>query len=44
MELLMAGGNYPVAEMRFPNEFLATVQAEVDATTSCPEKSRADFR
>lgn len=31
MELFMAGGNYPVAEVPFPLEFLGAVQAEVEA-------------
>jgi hypothetical protein len=31
MELFMAGGNYPVAEMPFPKEFLNAVQAELEA-------------
>jgi hypothetical protein len=32
MELFMAGGNYPVAETPFPNEFLAAVAAEMEST------------
>jgi hypothetical protein len=31
MELFMAGGNYPVAEVPFPKEILSAVQAEVEA-------------
>jgi hypothetical protein len=31
MELFMAGGNYPVAEVPIPKEFLRTVQAELEA-------------
>jgi hypothetical protein len=31
MELFMAGGNYPVAEVPFPKEFVAVVQTEMDA-------------
>ncbi len=31
MELFMAGGNYPAAEVPFPKEFLSAVQAEMEA-------------
>jgi hypothetical protein len=31
MELFMAGGNYAVAEVPFPKEFLSAVQAEIEA-------------
>jgi len=31
MELFMAGGNYPVAEVPFPKEFAAAVEAEIAA-------------
>jgi len=31
MELFMAGGNYPVAEVPFPKEFVGAVQTEMDA-------------
>ena len=31
MELFMAGGNYPVAEVPFPKEFLGAVQEEMEA-------------
>jgi hypothetical protein len=31
MELFMAGGNYPVAEVPFPQEFVAAVDAEIVA-------------
>lgn len=31
MELFMAGGNYPVAEVQFPTEFSSAVQAEMEA-------------
>jgi hypothetical protein len=31
MELFMAGGNYPVAEVPFPKEFSDAVQAEMEA-------------
>jgi hypothetical protein len=31
MELFMAGGNYPVAEVPFPMEFIGAVQAEMDS-------------
>jgi hypothetical protein len=31
MELFMAGGNYPVAEVPFPQEFLSAVQSEIEA-------------
>jgi len=31
MELFMAGGNYPVAEVPFPTEFIAVVQTEIEA-------------
>jgi hypothetical protein len=33
MELFMAGGNYPVAEVPFPKELLSVVQAEVEAAS-----------
>jgi hypothetical protein len=32
MELFMAGGNYPVAEVPFQKEFLSAVEAEIAAT------------
>lgn len=32
MELFMAGGNYAVAEVPFPKEFSAVIQAEMSAT------------
>jgi hypothetical protein len=32
MELFMAGGNYAVAEVPFPTEFTAAVNAEMSAT------------
>jgi hypothetical protein len=31
MELFMAGGNYPVAEVPFPEGFSGAVQAETEA-------------
>jgi hypothetical protein len=31
MELFMAGGNYPVAEVPFPQEFVGVLQAEMEA-------------
>jgi hypothetical protein len=31
MELFMAGGNYPVAEVPFPKEFSGAVEAEMEA-------------
>ena len=31
MELFMAGGNYPVAEVLFPRDFASAVRAEMDA-------------
>lgn len=31
MELFMAGGNYPVAEVPFPPEFIGVLQAEMEA-------------
>lgn len=31
MELFMAGGNYPVAEVPFPKAFFGAVQAEMEA-------------
>jgi hypothetical protein len=31
MELFMAGGNYPVAEVPFPKQFLSGVEAEMQA-------------
>jgi hypothetical protein len=31
MELFMAGGNYPAAEVPFPNEFVGVLQAEMEA-------------
>jgi hypothetical protein len=34
MELFMAGGNYPVAEMPFPKEFLGAVRTEITAADS----------
>jgi hypothetical protein len=32
MELFMAGGNYPAAEVLFPKAFLGAVQGEMEAT------------
>jgi hypothetical protein len=32
MELFMAGGNYPAAEVPFPESFASAVQAEIEAT------------
>ena len=34
MELFMAGGNYPVAEVPFPKEFLSAVQAEMETSNN----------
>ncbi len=31
MELFMAGGNYPVSDVPFPNGFPAAAQAEISA-------------
>ena len=33
MELFMAGGNYPVAGVPFPQEFLSAVKAELEAVS-----------
>jgi hypothetical protein len=33
MELFMAGGNYPVAEVQFPPEFPAKIDTELAAVT-----------
>jgi hypothetical protein len=34
MELFMAGGNYPVAEVAYPKEFASAVQLEIEAADS----------
>ena len=36
MELFMAGGNYPVAGVPFPNGFPAAVRAEIEGARGQP--------
>jgi hypothetical protein len=40
MELFMAGGNYPVAAVPFPKEFLSAVQAEIETAKMLFSRSR----